>query len=406
MSSDQLQFTLFYVLVLTVNIVVSSLLHTFSFPESFRSLQMGVMYSSMSFMFLILYYFVFEGLRCCLPRSWGLGRRISGDYYSGSSSYSDLDTRRGAEILQGRPRLLIGDVWSIVYGLGFSYFTLNYVLICHSSSAVISCACGFVFLVTHEIVTGGWLIFTKHNLIYYLSAFLSLIGVLMHSAQWEFRDIYDMVMVKREPFEIGFGLILPFVNTVLMMTIGSSRKYSLGGVYELSEFGMPFACILSMLLFSCMYNLQGPDEQELWTFMSRKMFLTLLVSPISLFGIILLVVHAVVRKHCVDVLISMCVAWGVVNLVQDHQGHRKGGEFDAGTLGLGFAALVVRLVLTTRLVENPNDVEGYPMNSVVIPNEVVMGGMGQTGKRERSLKEFEDALEDDLDDAASRGLTN
>jgi hypothetical protein len=392
---NPIQFTALYVFVLTLCIIVLSILHTYSFPTYLKSLQMDVMYSSLSFMGLILIYVMIELVRCCSPRRWGLKR--AGFYerrrqQQSSAEYADLNDSQENEILHGRPRLHIEDVWTLVYGVGSVYFMLNYVLLCHNAVCVVCMGAGLLFIVTHEVVTSGWVVLTTYNMVYYLAAFVAIVGVLLHSAQNGFMDFVTLITIQPNFFEHLFGIVFPFTLTAFLVMLRGSQKYSLGGIYELCEFGIPFACIVSTLVFSCMYNLQGPDERELWTYMTRNMFLTMALSPVPLFGIILLVMQAVLKRHTVDVLISLAMAWGIVNLIEDHMySPTKPYEHDVGTIILAVVALFIRLTLDTTLIIQPT-AEDYPMNSVTLPEQVVRRGAEKTRGGMTTVLEEEDEL--------------
>jgi hypothetical protein len=204
-------------------------------------------------------------------------------------------------------------------------------------------------------------------------------GILMHSSQWGFQDFISVLTTNPDFFHILFSVVLPFFLTCVLLHLKTNQKYSLGGVLELCEFGMPFASIVSMLVISCTYNLLDTTEQHLSTYITSNMVWTIMISPLFVFIAILLTVRAIIHKHTVDVLISVTMAWGTVNIVNHDrnillqtsmwgaQSSTGIVEYDVATLILGIVAFGIRLVLTTNLVSPPASSADYPMNSVTIP---------------------------------------
>lgn len=57
-------------------------------------------------------------------------------------------------------------------------------------------------------------------------------------------------------YALGFGFCLPFVGQFLVVAVRESRHYSLGSVFEVCEFGLPFAAFLAVFHLSVAYGQQ------------------------------------------------------------------------------------------------------------------------------------------------------
>jgi len=74
-------------------------------------------------------------------------------------------------------------------------------------------------------------------------------------------DMADLIMtsffVYFRPSTLLFGLAMPFISQFLMLMVKDYRKYTLGTVIEVCEFGFPFTVILSVLFLCATMGLGG-----------------------------------------------------------------------------------------------------------------------------------------------------
>ena len=115
-------------------------LQIFNWPAS---MELNVIFSSMNMLAFATLYTVYEVIKCVACKNC---RRkcINNEYNSITKAETDM--------MQGRPRLLMQDVWILVYGVGLCFFVISYVSTCMDLLSIQFFAYGLVLLVASEIV--------------------------------------------------------------------------------------------------------------------------------------------------------------------------------------------------------------------------------------------------------------
>lgn len=327
--------TLIYTFVLLSSILLLYALNKYSFPTDI-DLQTNVMYSSLTLLVLLIYYVCIDCFVTCTPAKWGLQRRTRGHH-----DYSDV-SRDSVHIIHGKPRLHMDDVWILVYGVGISYFVTNYVCTCRQLVSLEFFMFGLYLLIIYELLGPSC---TTANIIYFLASNLAFIGVVIQCIFDNFVDIVTPVTLN-DWFGVLFGMIVPLGGVLLLCAIKSNKKFNIGSIVEVCEFGLPFSGIIAMLMFVSMYQLYMEKKDEAFVhYLETNFIVTVLLSPIPLMLILLLIVEAVVNNHILDVLISISMASNIIQLSLDAQ-----SQSALISTILCFCAFVLRLTIFTELI--------------------------------------------------------
>ena len=150
-------------------------------------------------------------------------------------------------------RLTIRNVWVLVYGLGFVFFITGYCFLGLQPVCLTFIGLAIGVLSVDELLCPRremphW--YTTARFLTLLCTLLALILVsapILDSAVSSYvttMDVYSMV----------FGLIFPFCSQFILIIIRDSRRYTLGTVIEVCEFGFPFTAFLGIFHLCVAYG--------------------------------------------------------------------------------------------------------------------------------------------------------
>jgi hypothetical protein len=314
------------------------ILNRYSFPTEI-DLQTNVMYSSLTLLVLLAYYLFIDCFIVCTPVKWGLHKRTRGH-----NDYSDV-SRDSMHVIHGKPRLHMDDVWILVYGVGFSYFVINYVCTCRQVMSLDFFTLGVYLLIGYELLASSFTMCTNANLVYLMAANLTFAGVIIEITLSGYVTLVNTIE-QRDWFSVTFGMLLPFIGVLIMYCIKGNKKYNLGSIVEICEFGLPFSGIIALLIFVSMYQLYIHNKDvEFVHYLQTNFIATVLVSPIPLALVLLLLVEAVVNNHVLDVLISVSVASNIIQLAENEQ-----SQSALISIILTFCAILLRLTIFTEFI--------------------------------------------------------
>ena len=197
-----------------------------------------------------LYYALFELLRPLLPADWGLGRRDRGH------AYASVDCERaplapdpfdeGQRACRERPRLTMGSVWGLVYGLGCVFFVAFY---CASGQQAV---CSYFFglglacMSSDELLRplrAGALAW-RQRVLEVLAVGFAIVGIVFISVRAALNDHDPLDVESIDFFSVLAGMVLPILAPLVLGTLKHPTAYTVGNMLELCEFGLPFMFIL------------------------------------------------------------------------------------------------------------------------------------------------------------------
>lgn len=272
---------------------------------------------------VLFYYPLFEMFRwvCCYNASFKrLGTRPSSDSYQ---DFKDKST----EIVRGLPKLTMESVWILVYGLGFIFFVCCYSFSGMHQSCYVCLAMGLSVTSIDEILQD-----LAQETIFQKAAKISITlcafaGILVVSIDGPGAPLIDMVL-NIDMFSIVCGVFLPFLSCVLLILVKDQRRYTLGTVYELCEFGLPFTCILAVifLVVSDGQNIKlitqnitmanSTDYQDILA--NSQSVLSMALGMPLLYGMAILMFMAnILHNNSIDPLLSLCLV-GTLRYLQAH----------------------------------------------------------------------------------------
>lgn len=202
----------------------------------------------------LLYYFVIKFFyHVCYPPKQR-HRRVMLVQRDNSNSYLDLqEASSTTELVLGIPRLTIKNVWTLVYGVGFILFVSGYCMLGLHPFCLACVGLAMSILAIDELVCPRRTL----NKLYTSARYAALLTVIVSLLLVTF-DLINTVLVTfvadLDLYSLVFGLCLPFASQFLMIAVRDSRRYSLGSVVEVCEFGLPFTAFLGIFHLSVAYG--------------------------------------------------------------------------------------------------------------------------------------------------------
>ena len=171
------------------------------------------------------------------------------------SPYHNMDGK--TEIVMGTPKLTIENVWILVYGLGGIFFVVSYTFLGVEPVCLTCMGLGLGVLCADELVsprremnklytvvrTGAFLCGTISVCLIFVDTFRSMAARFFTTSNW---------------IAAAACVGLPFIAQFLMLCVRDYRTYTVGGVLEMGEFGLPFAVILSLCV---LWTAEGQRQQ-------------------------------------------------------------------------------------------------------------------------------------------------
>lgn len=346
---ESIDFTLVYIMILTASIYSLACLNMYTFPDTY-DMPIIVMYTSVTMSVFCLYYCIYFVFNLFIPITCLYKRRDHGN-----SDYNDIQIP-DPTITYGRPRLYMKDVWLLVYGVGFSYYVMSYVMVCRNLLCSQSYTLGLFFLVLVEIDRHGW---SPRNMIYCGAALLVLLGTLLKGSEYGYVYIFNM-FETRDIISFVYSVSFPLLSSFVIVFIDTNKKYTFGGIYELCELGFPFAFISASWPLISFYN-YSITKQDTFSFDFKHLCVTAFVGPVPLLIIIVFVIEAMLKSHIIDVLISFSIASSVFELVQDST-----NPMSLVSIVLSVAAFVIRMSLLTKWIPPGNNPLHIQRNEIIL----------------------------------------
>lgn len=215
-----------------------------------RGLYHTVHLTALSVVAAALYYGLFEIARPLLPAEWGFGRRDRGHAYASVDSERSPLAQDPSDEPQrparGRPRLTMGSIWGLVYGLGCVFFVTLY---CASGQQAV---CSYFFglglacMSSDELLRplrGGALAW-RQRVLEGLAVALAISCIVCVSIRAALNDDDPLDVDGIDLFSVLAGMVLPLLAPLVLGTLKNPAAYSVGNMLELCEFGLPFMFIL------------------------------------------------------------------------------------------------------------------------------------------------------------------
>ena len=225
-----------------------TLLFKFGDRSGDRSLYHTVHLTALSVVAASLYYCLFELIRQLSPPDWGLQRRAGGHTYASLEPDRAPLAREPAADAPPRecPRLTMGSIWTLVYGLGCVFFVTLY---CASGQQAV---CSYFFglglacMTLDEILRPlpsapyAW----RQRALEVLAVVSATLGIVLISVHYAMSDETPYELERVDLFSALTGMILPLLAPLLLGTLKHPTGYHVGNTLELCEFGLPFMFIL------------------------------------------------------------------------------------------------------------------------------------------------------------------
>jgi hypothetical protein len=169
-------------------------------------------------------------------------------------SYLDLHQAGSTtEIVSGVPRLTIQNVWILVYGVGFIMFVISYCIVGLNPFCLACAGLACSMLGIDELICPRTRLNKLYAIIRLAALMTGIVSVLLVTV-----DLIDKVMIEfvstLDLYSIVFGFCLPFGAQFLMVAVRDNRRYTLGSVVEVCEFGFPFTVFLGIFHLSVAYG--------------------------------------------------------------------------------------------------------------------------------------------------------
>ena len=150
-------------------------------------------------------------------------------------------------------RLTIRNVWVLVYGLGFVFFITGYCFLGLQPVCLTFIGLAIGVLSVDELLCPRRELPHWYTTTRFLTLLCTLLSLVLVSA-----PILDSVVASYittlDIYSIVFGIIFPFCSQFILIIIRDSRRYTLGTVIEVCEFGFPFTAFLGVFHLCVAYG--------------------------------------------------------------------------------------------------------------------------------------------------------
>ena len=180
-------------------------------------------------------------------------RRVSLVPRDADGNYVDLQITSATEVIHGTPKLTIQNVWVLVYGVGCILFVVGYCVLGLNPLCQGCFGLGMCILAVDELVCPRYpmsKLYMSARSAAFSAGFISLMLV-----SSELLDVQLLAFASTlDLYSLIFGICLPIVAQFLMIAVRDNRRYSLGSVVEVCEFGLPFTAFLGVFHLSVAYG--------------------------------------------------------------------------------------------------------------------------------------------------------
>jgi hypothetical protein len=245
---------------------------------------------------------------CCPTKQ---GRRIMLVPRAPDGSYSDMQ-HTPTEVVWGVPRLTLQNVWILVYGVGFILFVGGYSLLGLQRACLACFGLAVSVLGMDELVCPQRALTKLYVSARCASLLAAVLGLALVSADL-FSSLFADFVQTLDLYALAFGLCMPFITQFLMAAVRDSRHYSLGSIFEVCEFGLPFAVFLAVFHLSVAYGqlsqVQQPQGNLAQGFRTDPPCLVFYaLAPLLVAPTLVAYVSCVLEGAAIDPLISIGVA--------------------------------------------------------------------------------------------------
>lgn len=322
-----------YLSVLSCSFLALGLLMRYSVTmKNEKQLDLNLMVSSWTSMVFWGYYMMFQLAKMCCSNQ---RQKTFYDRREPNSEYNNLQMGE-TEILKGRPRLHISDVWIFVYGIGLSFYTMNYVLTNIDVLSTQVLAYALFLVVIYEIGISPKPICHSDNAMYMITCFIPVTAMLIKGADIGFPQITNPFK-HADSKAVVYGWLLPMICASVFVNIKREQRYSFGDLYDLCELGFPFTFILACMT-AVLNQWYTNSDLAKSMFIEPHVPVTILLSPLALLLIYVLVIEAVIKNHVLDPLLCLGFATSFLDLLQD-----SGNQIALVSFILSACAIVIRL---------------------------------------------------------------
>lgn len=177
-------------------------------------------------------------------------------------NYVDMQLTTSTQIVRGAPRLNLLNVWVFVYGVGFVLFIAGYCVLNLHALCLTSFGFGIGVLGLDELVCPRHTLSKLYTSVRMGSLLTCLVSVGLVSMElfWmkmvEFTSTVDL-------YSFVYGIGLPLISHFLMIAVRDSGRFTGGLVFEMCEFGLPFAAFLSVFHLTVAYGQRFQLENTL-----------------------------------------------------------------------------------------------------------------------------------------------
>jgi len=245
------------------------------------------------------------------------------------ATYHNMEGR--TEIVMGVPKLTIENIWILVYGLGSVFFVVSYSFLGVEPVSLTFIGLSMGVLCIDELVTPR----TEMHKLYALVRIASFLGGLTSVCLVfvdTFQDVAKRFFTASNWTAAATCVGLPFLSQFLMLCVRDFRRFTLGGVLEMCEFGLPFAVILSLCVlwtaegqrqqttsseatYRILYNetvewyhnFTQPGQDQAVT----KWIIYLSMAPLLLVPLLVLYVACVMHGAAIDLLLCVSLALSI-----------------------------------------------------------------------------------------------
>jgi hypothetical protein len=237
-------------------------------------------------------------------------------------NYVDLQITSATELIHGAPKLTIHNVWVLVYGVGIILFIVGYCILGLNPLCQACFGLGVCVLAVDELVCPRHpmsKLYTSARSAAFMAGFISLMLV-----SSELLDVQLLAFASTlDLYSLIFGICLPIVAQFLMIAVRDNRRYSLGSVVEVCEFGLPFTAFLGVFHLSVAYGQRfqltgeaSTGRNQTW---SPETFASLVqadwpviifhsLSPLLVCPLLVAYISCVLEGSSIDPLLSVCLA--------------------------------------------------------------------------------------------------
>ena len=367
----EIYFVIFFCMALTLNSVFLGFLNMRVLPDKTPFIEKMIVCSCI-FATTFLYWAVFRTLRCVIPAKWLCGYKASTNQSENyEDQYVDMNESATTQIVNGRPRLRLNDVWVIVYGVGLSYFCINYIFSCRDLLVSTMFTYALILCIGTDIVTTSVQFITFRNIMIFIASCICSISFGINFADNDFLA-WKEVFNDKDIFSLIFRIAVPLIGVVILNLLQDNQKITYTGAYEISEFGIPLASIIAFT-FSFreiqINNYSHTYANVSNVFNSPYIFTLMILGPGALYCIFVLVIDGILRRHNVDVFISFTISTGILLLIND-----RSSVIGQIYVGSGCTAFLLRLLGFIQFNDknNKNGLNQGDVNlqNIIIPNVI------------------------------------